>query len=69
METRAVLVDGIHPQTGKPIKRITMLIVCDKCSNDSFRVIIVNGHHHLQCMVCRTSYCGGHSQCSAVPHA
>lgn len=69
METRAVLVDGINPRTGEPIKRAALLIVCDRCGNDSFHVIVVGGHNHLQCMVCHTSYCSNNGQCSDIPDA
>jgi hypothetical protein len=33
--------------------------VCPDCKNDSFMILVIKGHNHLECTKCKTSFCQG----------
>lgn len=35
------------------------MVVCEQCSQSTFRIFVINGHNHLECTTCGTSYCQG----------
>lgn len=30
---------------------------CPECGNDTFLILVIKGHNHLQCSQCNTSFC------------
>ncbi len=35
------------------------MVECDQCFQSTFRILVINGHNHLECTTCGTSYCQG----------
>ncbi len=35
------------------------MATCDQCNGDFFRILVINGHNHLECKSCGESYCQG----------
>ncbi len=40
-------------------QRAAQLATCDKCDGTTFKVFDIDGHSHLECATCGTSYCDG----------
>lgn len=36
-----------------------LMATCEQCNQSSFRILVVHGHNHLECITCGTSYCQG----------
>lgn len=63
MKIRDVTVtDGV---SGK--EYTAQLSVCERCTSEAFRVYGVDGHLHLQCIDCDTTFCD--HTCDAVTTA
>jgi tRNA(Ile2) C34 agmatinyltransferase TiaS len=43
--------------------------VCPDCKGDKFMILVFNGHNHLQCTKCNTSFCQGgcHAPQPSIP--
>lgn len=64
MKTRDVMLDQrAGPGAGTQIP--AQLILCPRCDGDQFHIYSVEGHSHLQCVQCTTSYCCAGSDCGA----
>ena len=35
------------------------MAICDQCNGNTFLNLVINGHNHLECTSCGTSYCQG----------
>jgi len=35
------------------------MVTCEQCHQSSFRILVINGHNHLECITCGDSYCQG----------
>ena len=35
------------------------MALCDKCKGRTFLILVINGHNHLECTTCGTSFCQG----------
>lgn len=61
MKTRQGIVRGID-EDGNRIEREATAIICEECEAAVFWLFVVEGHTHLQCVTCGTSFCESH-QC------
>lgn len=44
---------------GKGGKKPALLVTCPECGEDLFNILVIDGHNHLQCSECNTSFCQG----------
>lgn len=35
------------------------MVACEQCHQSTFRILVINGHNHLECTTCGESYCQG----------
>jgi formate dehydrogenase maturation protein FdhE len=63
MKTRKVMVEA---RDGSGEKTEALLAICPECEGESFSIIVINGHNHLQCSLCETTFCQGGGQCGDV---
>jgi hypothetical protein len=52
MPTRDAMV---APKGGKA--EVALEAYCEECGNNTFRILIIHGHNHLNCSNCNTSFC------------
>lgn len=52
MKTENILVKDKNGQS-KP----AIMAVCPDCNNNKFMILVIDGHNHLQCSNCNTSFC------------
>ena len=54
MNTRPITVTD-----NKGVVKDALLVICPKCEHNTFSIIVIDLHNHLQCMRCSESFCQG----------
>ena len=54
MNTRPITVTD-----NKGVVKDALLVICPKCEHNTFSIIVIDLHNHLQCMKCSESFCQG----------
>jgi uncharacterized paraquat-inducible protein A len=64
MKTTTVIV---HADRGDGPAKPAELVLCSDCGGDAFQILVIDGHQHVQCTSCGTSYCDGKCDAPGVP--
>jgi hypothetical protein len=46
-----------------------LLVICPECGWGEFRILVINGHNHLECLGCTASYCQQQGACQVSGNA